>query len=110
MNATFTYDVFLSHNAKDKVRVRQLAERMRSAGLSVWFADWIVQPGDDIYLAIEKGLETSRTLVLCMSPAAFKSDWVDLERSTGVFRDPANRNRRFIPVLLADCKIPDALR
>jgi hypothetical protein len=110
MNATFTYDVFLSHNAKDKVRVRQLAERMRTAGLSVWFDEWIIKPGDDIYLAIEKGLEASRTLVLCMSPAAFESDWVISERNTILFRDPANRSRRFIPVLLADCKIPDSIR
>jgi hypothetical protein len=46
--------------------------------------------GDDIYLAIERGLETARTLVLCLSPAALGSDWVGLERSTVLFRDPAN--------------------
>jgi hypothetical protein len=33
-----------------------------------------------------------------------------LERSTVPFRDPANAGRRFIPLLLADCKLPDALR
>lgn len=38
------------------------------------------------------------------------SDWVGLERSTGLFRDPANAGRRFIPLLLADCKLPDTLR
>ena len=31
----FTYDVFLSHNSKDKVTVRRLAERLRAAGLEV---------------------------------------------------------------------------
>lgn len=110
MSRKFRYDVFLSHNSEDKVRVRQLADRMKQAGLSVWFDDWVIQPGDDIYLTIEKGIEESRTLVLCMSPAAFGSDWVGLERSTVVFRDPANRDRRFIPVLLSDCNIPDTLR
>ena len=33
-----------------------------------------------------------------------------LERSTVLFRDPANAGRRFIPLLLADCKLPDTLR
>lgn len=33
----FTYDVFLSHNSKDKPRVRALAEGLRAAGLRVWF-------------------------------------------------------------------------
>ncbi len=110
MSREFQYDVFLSHNSKDKPRVRRLAERLRTAGLRVWFDEWIIQPGDDIYLAIERGLEASRTLVLCLSPAALGSDWVGLERSTVLFRDPDNAERRFIPLLLADCKLPDTLR
>ena len=67
-------------------------------------------PGDDIYLTIERGLGTTRTLVLCMSPAAVDSDWVRLERSTVLFRDPSNADRRFIPLLLADCDLPDTIR
>jgi hypothetical protein len=110
MAAQFEYDVFLSHNQADKPRVRRLAERLRAVGLRVWFDEWVIQPGDDIYLAIERGLEVSRTLVLCLSPAALGSDWVGLERSTVLFRDPSNAGRRFIPLLLADCKLPDTLR
>ena len=110
MNAPFAYDVFLSHNSKDKPCVRKLVERLRAAGLRVWFDDWVIRAGDALYLAIEHGLEASRTLVLCMSPAAFDSDWVGLERETVLFRDPTNRGRRFIPVLLADCDIPATLR
>jgi hypothetical protein len=45
----FTYDVFLSHNSKDKPRVRKLAEDLRDAGLRVWFDEWVLKPGDDIY-------------------------------------------------------------
>ncbi|MCX7113883.1 MAG: TIR domain-containing protein [Proteobacteria bacterium] len=106
----FSFDVFLSHNSKDKPRVRMLAERLRSAGLRVWFDEWIIQPGDDIYLTIEGGLEVSRTLILCLSDNAIGSDWVGLERSTALFRDPSNAARRFIPLLLADCELPDTLR
>lgn len=106
----FTYDVFLSHNAKDKPRVRGLAEDLRAAGLRVWFDEWVIKPGDDIYLAIERGLEAARSQVLCLSPAALGSEWVTLERSTVLFRDPTNAGRRFIPLLLADCELPDALR
>jgi hypothetical protein len=39
--------------------VRRLAERLKQAGLRVWFDEWIIKPGDDIYLAIERGLESS---------------------------------------------------
>ncbi len=106
----FSYDVFLSHNHADKPRVRQLAGKLRTAGLSVWYDEWIIKPGDDIYLAIERGLQTARTLVLCLSPAALGSEWVGLERSTVLFRDPSNAGRRFIPLLLEPCDLPDTLR
>jgi len=75
----------------------------------VWFDDWVVKPGDDIYLAIERGLEAARVQVLCLSPAARGSRWVALERSTVLFRDPINAGRRFVPLLLAACDLPDTL-
>lgn len=106
----FQYDVFLSHNSKDKPRVRRLAERLRAAGLRVWFDEWAIKAGDDIYLAIERGLEAARVQVLCLSPAALGSEWVALERSTVLFRDPTNQGRRFVPLLLADCTLPDTRR
>jgi hypothetical protein len=110
MPQQFQYDVFLSHNAKDKPRVRRLAERLKAAGLRVWFDEWVIRPGDDIYLAVERGIEAARVQLLCLSPAALGSEWVDLERSTVLFRNPSNSQRRFIPLLLADCALPDTLR
>ena len=72
--------------------------------------EWVIQPGDIISLKVDEGLEQSRVLLLCLSPAALASDWVALERSTAIHRDPANAGRRFIPLLLADCELPDTLR
>ena len=47
---------------------------------------------------IEEGLERCRVLVLCMSANAFGSDWARLESYTFRFRDPLNKERRFIPL------------
>jgi hypothetical protein len=110
MASPFEYDVFLSHNSKDKPRVLRLAERLQAEGVRVWFDAWVIKPGDDIYLAIERGLEAARVQVLCLSEAALESEWVTLERSTVLFRDPSNKGRRFIPLLLDDCVLPDTLR
>jgi WD40 repeat protein/RNase P subunit RPR2 len=110
MAASFAYDVFLSHNSADKPRVRPLAERLRAAGLRVWFDEWRIKPGDIIALKVDEGLEASRVLLLCVSPAALASGWVALERSTAVHRDPSNKGRRFVPLLLADCDLPGTLR
>jgi len=106
----FQYDVFLSHSSRDRQAVQQLAGRLKADGLRVWLDDWIIQPGDSIPLAIEQGLESSRTLVLVMSKNAFASDWVTLERHTALFRDPSNQRRRFVPIRLDDSEIKDSLR
>ncbi len=106
----FEYDVFLSHNEADKPKVRLLAQRLKAAGVRVWFDDWIIKPGDDIYLAVESGLNAARVQLLCLSQAALDSEWVMLERSTVLFRDPSNKGRRFIPLLLGDCDLPDTLQ
>jgi TIR domain len=107
---TFEYDVFISHSSKDKPVVRQLAERLRGDGLRVWLDEWIIQPGDSIPLAIENGLEQSRTLILCMSANSFASEWVTLERHMVMFRDPTNLQRRFIPLRLDGAVIKDNLK
>ncbi len=96
------YDVFISHNAKGKSIARPLAERLPQDGLKVWFDEWVLKPGDSIPAKIEEGLEHSRVLVLCMSANAFGSDWAQLEAGTFRFRDPLNRERRFIPLQLDD--------
>ena len=107
----FPYDVFLSHSAKDKAVVRPLAERLRADGVKVWFDEW-VRPKDEmrrmtaesellpssfiLHPLHEQGLERSRVLVLCMSANAFGSDWAQLESGTFRFRDPLNKERRFL--------------
>ena len=108
-NSEFSYDVFLSHSSKDKAAVRPLAERLRADGLKVWFDEWVLKPGDSIPAKIEEGLEHSRVLVLCMSAQAFGSDWAQLEAGTFRFRDPLNRERRFIPLRLDDAPIKGSL-
>ncbi|MBC8166260.1 MAG: toll/interleukin-1 receptor domain-containing protein [Bryobacteraceae bacterium] len=98
MSNQFSYDVFLSHSSKDKTVVREVAERLRADGLRVWLDDWEIRAGDSIPHKIEKGLEHSRVLVLCMSAHAFGSDWAKLEAGTFRFRDPLNQEGRFIPL------------
>jgi hypothetical protein len=109
MPNVFQYDVFLSHSSKDKTVVRPLAERLRQDGLKVWFDEWVLKPGDSIPTKIEEGLEHSRVLVLCMSANAFGSDWAQLEAGTFRFRDPLNKERRFIPLRLDNAPIKGSL-
>lgn len=105
----FTFDVFLSHSTKDKDTVREVAQRLQTDGLRVWFDEWEIKVGDSIPAKIGEGLEHSRVLVLCMSANAFGSDWARLEGHTFRFNDPLNLSRRFIPLRLDDAPIKGSL-
>ena len=89
MPVDFQYDVFLSHSSKDKAVVRPLAERLRADGPSKFGA---------------RNSAFARPR-LCMSAQAFGSNWAQLEAGTFRFRDPLNRERRFIPLRLDDAPI-----
>jgi small GTP-binding protein len=106
---TFDFDVFLSHSSNDKPVVRTLADRLKNAGLKVWFDEWEIQLGDPIHSKIRDGLERSRILLLFMSRNGFGSDWAALEYQTILFTDPLNRKRRFVPIYV-DGDIPAVLR
>ena len=106
---SFEYDVFLSYSTKDKKTVHALAKRLKKDGVRVWLDDWVIQSGEDTGKAIARGVEKSRTLVICMSPDYFESEWGNLEHHSMLFRDPTNAKRRFLPLLIRECNIPDII-
>ncbi len=104
-----THDVFMSHDSLDKEVVRGLAIRLRDRGLRVWFDEWEVRIGDSIPSKIEAGLEGSRILVFCNSGHAVGSAWAKFELQTFQFRDPLNRERRYIVLRLDDTPLTATL-
>ena len=51
-DANFKWDAFLSHAEADKDVVRDIANRLKSDGVQVWFDEWEIRPGDspvDVY-------------------------------------------------------------
>jgi AAA-like domain/TIR domain len=102
----FRYHVFLSHNNVQKDWVRRLAAHLRDEGLSVFFDEDSIELGEDIVLAIERALRASRHILLVLSPEALASQWVALELSTSLYRDPSAAARTIIPILHTDCDIP----
>ncbi len=122
MPEDFPYDVVLSHSAKDKAVVRPLAERLRADRVKVWFDEWVLNPGDSIESFQSKTAKIEEGLALFrfgfsrpfMSAYAFGSDWAQLESGTlrtgqRPFRDPLNKERRFLPLRLDDAPIKGSL-
>jgi hypothetical protein len=104
-----THDVFISHDSLDKMVVRDLAIRLRDRGLRVWFDEWEVRIGDSIPSKIEAGLEGSRVLLFCHSQHAVGSAWAKFEFQTFQFRDPLNREHRYVVLRLDDTPLTSIL-
>jgi len=105
----YCWDVFVSHNRKEKVWVRQVVDQWRELGLKVFFDEDSIGPGEDIVTSIEDAIASSRHVVLVISQASVESKWVAMEASIAVFQDPSANDRRLIPVLL-DPLSPERIR
>lgn len=107
------HDLFLSHNNADKPWAERLASAVEAdrdgAPIKVFFDKWDIPHGGDIPAELEAGLQESRYVGLVISPQALASDWVALERSTAIYRDPSARDQRLIPLLRRTCNVPDML-
>jgi hypothetical protein len=74
------YDVFISHASEDKTAiVRQLANALREAGLSVWYDEFELKIGDSLRRKIDRGLAKSRFGIVVLSHAFFNKGWPNYE-------------------------------
>lgn len=89
-------DVFISHASSDKsAMARPLADRLVSMGLSVWYDEYELRPGDSLRESIDKGLRECRVGVVILSEAFFARRWTQLELNALVATA-----RRVVPVWL----------
>jgi predicted nucleotide-binding protein len=58
-----TRRVFISHSSGDAAWARSFAQALIERGVSVWFDEFDVQPGESVRDALEEGLRSSDVLV-----------------------------------------------
>ncbi len=107
------YDVFLSHNRKQKPWVRRLARVLRAQGLHVFFDEEDIAPGEQIIPAIDRGIEHSRHVVLVLSDSSLASPWVGMEASIAAHREIEQPTHTLVPIQLEaidERKIPGYIR
>src|SRR5213594_3700946 len=101
--------VFLSHSSVDKPFVRRLADFLEQGGeIKVWLDEGKIQPGDNIVLAIDRGLRADATLLI-LSPDSVKSRWVGEEWSAVFWKQVNQGTVKLAPVLFRDCTLPTFL-
>jgi len=97
---TFEFDVFLSHNSKDKAAVEQLARLLRDQHqIKSWLDKWNLVPGDSWQQAIEEALDSCRAFAVFIGPSGIGS-WENPEMQVALDIRVKDRQRRVIPILL----------
>ena len=95
-----TFDVFLSHNSKDKPVVRQVAEALRARGLKVWMDETDLIPGRRWIPALEEAIQKTVTFAVCIGENGI-GPWVRPEIE-GALLEHVDRKLPVIPILLPD--------
>ncbi len=92
-------DIFISYAREDLDRARRLASALESRGWSVWWDRRIVA-GQTFDQAIERELDSARSVVVLWSKDSIESEWTKNEATAA-----AERNV-LVPALLDDVRIP----
>jgi TIR domain len=92
-------DVFISYASEDRERAHQLASALAALGWSVWWDRKIItgQPFDE---AIERELETAKSVVVLWSTHSIGSEWVKNEAAVAAERGV------LVPALIDNVKLP----
>lgn len=106
--------VFLCHASQDKPAVRDLYKRLDA---ETWIDPWLDEkrllPGQDWNLEIEKAVEASDAVVVCVSNVSVaKEGYVqrELRRVLDIALEKLEGSIFVLPLRLDDCAIPRQLR
>src|SRR5688500_15360612 len=112
----YEYDVFLSHNSKDKPAVEVIAKRLQQKHeLKCWLDKWNLVPGEPWQEALEEALDQCETVAVFVGPNTI-SPWENEEMRSALEERVHDKTRRVIPVLLPcapdsrDLKLPRFLK
>jgi WD40 repeat protein/energy-coupling factor transporter ATP-binding protein EcfA2 len=94
-----SFDVFLSHNSREKPVVERIAEKLKRTKVEPWLDKWCLTPAGDWQDELAQGLRASATCAVFVGPSGLGS-WEDLEYKLATDRMAKDRAFRVFLVLL----------
>jgi TIR domain len=91
---------FISHDSNDKNDIaRPIAEGLTKMGLSVWFDEFSLKPGDRLRESIEKGMKDCKRCILILTPNFLaNSGWTSAEFNMIFTREIIEEKPLIVPV------------
>lgn len=96
------YSSFISYSGTDEEFAKRLHGKMRDAHLRVWFAPEDVQGGKKLHEQIETAIRIFDKLLIVLSEASLRSEWVMDELRKGFKAERDTGKRKLFPVRLTD--------
>src|SRR5512138_3154837 len=96
--------IFISYSRKDIDFVRKLAGDLEKAGYDVWWDLTDLRGGDDWPRVIPEAIESSKVVIVVISPNSTVSDWVEKE-----YTQALGLHKKIIPLMLSRATLPFAL-
>lgn len=102
------FDIFINHDFKDKDFVEQLAKKLDSNKIKVWYDDFTLKVGDCIMDKIQEGLKKSRYGVVVLSPNFINNiSWAKEEFESLKAKEKIERRLLILPIWRKDVSVKD---
>ncbi len=97
------YDVFLSYAKEDRETVKQIYSRLCDEGISVFWDETCLFPGQDWELEIKNAIREAQLVLICLSPVSIsKRGFInrELREALKVFEEYPEGTTYLIPVVI----------
>ena len=95
-------EVFLSHASADRRAVQKIVASLKDHGVSVWYSQTSLKGAQAWHDEIGKALARCDWLVVVLTPAAVRSDWVKHEVTFALIEK--RYRQRIVPLLIKKCQ------
>lgn len=100
------YDLFLSYSPLNTETVQSLASELNFAGVSVWFDQWKLVPGQNWQPLIERAMTESAAIGVCIGPSG-NDKWPERDLSLALSIQQQDPSFKIIPILLPEADVSD---
>ena len=92
------FDVFLCHNSKDKIQIKEIAQKLKAEGIYPWLDEWELPPGYPWQPQLELQIQKVKSAAVFVGKDGI-GPWQRQELDA-LLREFVNRRCPVIPVLL----------